>query len=72
MMCPAVRRPREAQTYLHQFCQGAAGMAPAHTLIQAFLAIVRERRGDDLEAWRAEAIHCAPTPLQGLATFPRC
>ena len=72
MMCPAVKGPREAQTYLHQLCQGAAGMAPAHMLIQAFLAIVRERRGDHREAWRADAIHRAPILLQGLATFPCC
>ncbi len=30
-------------------------MARANTLIHALLAIVRERRGPDLEAWRAEA-----------------
>ena len=30
-------------------------MARADALSQAFLAMVRERRGDDLEAWMAEA-----------------
>jgi len=31
-----------------------ADIARAHALIQAFLAMVRERRGHDLEAWMAE------------------
>jgi Transposase len=31
--------------------------ARAHALSQAFLGIVRERRGEDLEAWMAEAMH---------------
>jgi transposase len=29
----------------------------AYALSQAFLALVRERRGDDLGAWMAEAMH---------------
>jgi len=31
-----------------------ADIARANALIQAFLAMVRERRGHDLEAWMAE------------------
>jgi transposase len=33
------------------------GITRAHALSQAFLAMVRERRGEDLEAWLAEATH---------------
>ncbi len=50
MVCPAAKRSRDAQTYLDQLCQVDVGIARAHTLLQAFLAIVRERRGDDLAA----------------------
>jgi transposase len=56
MVCPAAKRSREAQLYLDQLCQIEAGVARAHGLSQAFLAMVRERRGQDLEAWRAEAM----------------
>jgi transposase len=56
MVCPAAMRSREAQLYLDQLCQIEAGVARAHGLSQAFLAMVRERRGQDLEAWRAEAM----------------
>jgi transposase len=55
MVCPAAKRAREAQTYLDQLCQVAVSIARAHGLSQAFLTMVREHRGDDLEAWRAEA-----------------
>ncbi len=55
MVCPATKRSSEAQTYLDQLCQMDAGIARAHGLTQAFLAMVRERRGDDLEAWMTEA-----------------
>jgi transposase len=55
MVCPVAKRSREAQTYLDQLCQMEAGIARAHGLSHAFLAMVRERRGDDLEAWMAEA-----------------
>jgi transposase len=57
MVCPAAKRLHDAQTYLDQLCQGDAYIARAYALIQAFLALVRERRGDNLEAWIAEAIH---------------
>ena len=35
----------------------ARWVARANQLIQAFLAIARERRGHDLEPWMAEATH---------------
>ena len=43
-------------------------MARANQLIQAFLAIARERRGQDLEAWMAEA---ATSGIDVLARFAR-
>ena len=57
MVCPAAKRPREPQTYLDQLCQMDIGIARAHALSQAFLAIVRERGGEDLEAWMSGAMH---------------
>ena len=57
MVCPAAKRSREARTYLDQLCQMDADIARAYALSQAFLAMVRERRGHDLEAWMAEATH---------------
>jgi transposase len=43
-------------------------MARANTLIQAFLTMVRERRGAALEAWRAEAMHRG---IEALTRFAR-
>ena len=43
-------------------------VAQANQLIQAFLAIARERRGYDLEAWMAEATHSG---IDALAHFAR-
>jgi hypothetical protein len=50
MVCPTPTRSAAAQTYLDQLCQQDASITRAHALIQVFLAIIRERRGDDLEA----------------------
>jgi transposase len=55
IVCPVAKRSDDAHTYLHQLCQVDARIARAYTLSQAFLALMRERRGDELEAWRAEA-----------------
>jgi transposase len=68
MVCPAAKRSREAQTHLDQLCQMDAGIARAHGLTHAFLAMVRERRGADLEAWMAEAI---ASGIDALARFAR-
>jgi transposase len=43
-------------------------MARAHLLIQAFLTMVRERRGQELGAWMAEAMHSG---LDEFARFAR-
>ena len=67
MVCPAAKRSRKAQTYLNQLCQIDIGIARAHALSQAFLAIVRERRGEDLEAWMSEAMHSGITEVARFA-----
>jgi transposase len=68
MVCPAAKRTREAQTYLDQLCQVEASVARADVLSQAFLAMVRERQGNDLEAWMAEAMDSG---IDELARFAR-
>jgi transposase len=68
MICPAAQRSPEAQTYIDQLCQVDTDIARANTLIQAFLTMVRERRGDHLEAWMAEAMH---SDIDGLTRFAR-
>jgi len=68
LVCPAAKRCLEAQTYVDQLGEVDTGMARAHVLIQAFLTMVRERRGADLEAWRAEAMDSG---IDELARFAR-
>jgi transposase len=68
MVCPAAKQSHEAQTYGAQLCQMDVDIARGHTLSQAFLALVRERRGADLKAWMAEAISCG---IAELARFAR-
>jgi transposase len=53
-MCPAAKRSQDAQLYVDHLSQGDPAMAQAYTLSQAFLALVRERRGEALEAWITE------------------
>jgi transposase len=68
MVCPAAKRSAEAQTYLDQLCQMDARITRAYQLTQAFLAMVRERRGRDLEAWITAATNSG---LDALARFAR-
>jgi transposase len=68
MVCAAAMRSAEAQTYPDQLCQMEAGVAQAHGLAQAFLAMVRERRGSDLEAWITAA---TDSGIDALARFAR-
>jgi transposase len=68
MVCPAAKRSSDAQTYLDQLCQVEASVARADALSQAFLAMVRECRGGDLEAWMAEA---TSSGIDALARFAR-
>jgi transposase len=55
LVCPAAKRSPAAEIYVEQLCQLEPGVARAYALSQAFLVLVRERRGDALEAWMAEA-----------------
>ena len=65
-VCPEAKRSQDAQLYVEQLTQGDQGIAQAYTLSQAFLALVRERRGDALEAWLTEA---AASEIEALARF---
>jgi hypothetical protein len=67
----AAKRSDDAQTYLNQLCQVDALIARAYALSQAVLALMRERRGDDLEGsrWandrvRRAAVHAASMIIQ--------
>jgi transposase len=68
MVCPPTKRSREAQTYLDQLCQMDVGIEQAYALSQALLTMIRERRGDDLEAWMTEAMDSG---INALARFAR-
>jgi transposase len=68
MVCPAAKRSSDAQTYLKHLCEVDMRVARADTLIQAFLAMVRERRGHDLGAWMAEVTHSG---IEALVRFAR-
>jgi hypothetical protein len=57
MASPAPKQSADAQTYLDQLCQGTARIVRAHGLMQAFLAIIAERRSNDLKAWMLEATY---------------
>jgi Transposase/zinc-finger of transposase IS204/IS1001/IS1096/IS1165 len=49
LVCRAAKRSQDAQLYVGQLCQIDAEVARANELIQAFLAMVRERRGQNLK-----------------------
>jgi transposase len=68
MVSPATKRSHEAQMYVDQLCQLDAAIARAHALSEAFLTLVRERRGADLTAWMVEAISCG---IAEVARFAR-
>ena len=65
-VCPEAKRAQDAQMYMDQLTQADPGIAQAYTLSQAFLTLVRERRGDALEAWMAKA---AASGIEALARF---
>jgi transposase len=68
MVSLAAKRSAEVQTYLDQLCQIDADIARAHGLTHAFLAMVRERRGEDLHAWMTAAMDSG---IEALARFVR-
>jgi len=55
-VCPEAKRAQDAQLYVDQLIHADPVLAQAYTLSQAFLALVRERRGADLTAWITEAV----------------
>jgi transposase len=65
-VCPEVKRAPDAQLYIDQLTQVDPSIAQAYTLSQAFLALVRERRGDALETWLTAA---ATSGIEALARF---
>ena len=60
------QRLQDAQLYMDQLRQVDPAIGQAYTLSQAFLALVRERRGKALEAWMTEA---AASGIAALARF---
>jgi transposase len=65
-VCSEAKRSQDAQLYVDQLRQVDQAIGQAYTLSQAFLALVRERRGDALEAWMTEA---AASGIEALARF---
>src|SRR5215471_13548759 len=65
-VCPEAKRAQDAQLYVDQLTQADPVIAQAYTLSQAFLTLVRERRGADLAAWITEA---AASGIEALARF---
>jgi transposase len=65
-VCPEAKRTQDAQLYVDQLTQAEPVIAQAYTLSQAFLALVRERRGADLEAWITEV---SASGIAALARF---
>jgi transposase len=68
MVGQPTKRSAEAQTYLDQLCQMDTRITRAYQLTQGFLALVRERRGCDLEAWITAA---TDSGIDALARFAR-
>jgi transposase len=66
-VCSKAKRSPDAQTYVDQLTQVDPSIAQAYQLSQTFLAIVRERRGDELEAWMTEAMKSGSEALARFA-----
>ena len=52
-----------AQLYLEQLCQLDSTLAQLYELALSFLTIVRERRGEELAAWRSQVSQSGIDPL---------
>lgn len=57
------KRSRLGQLYLEQLCQLQTEMAQLYELALSFLSLMRERRGQDLSAWRTQAVSSGIEPL---------
>jgi len=66
-VCPDAKRSSEARMYIDHLTQVDHSMAQAYHLSQAFLTLVRERRGHALEAWISETIRSGNEALARLA-----
>lgn len=60
------KRSRLGRLYLEQLCQVEAKRAQLDELASSFQTLVRERRGEDWEAWRTQV---AASDLEPLARF---
>ena len=65
-VCPEAKRTQDAQLYVDQLTQAEPVIAQAYTLSQAFLTLVRGRRGADLAAWITEV---SASGIAALARF---
>jgi len=65
-VCPEAKRAQDAQLSVDQWTQADPAIAQASTRSQAFLVLVRERRGDALAAWMTEA---SASGIAALARF---
>ena len=63
---PEAKRAQDAQLYVDHLLQTDPAIAQAYTLSQAFLVLMRERRGDALAAWITEA---SASGVEALARF---
>jgi transposase len=66
-VCSEAKRSSDAQTYVDQLTQVDSAIAQAYQLSQAFLALVRERRGDKIKVWMTEAMKSGSEPLSRFA-----
>jgi transposase len=57
------KRSRLGQLYLEQLCQIEPQMAQLYEVALSFLSWVRERRGEDLDAWRTQAAASEIAPI---------
>lgn len=60
-------RTEEHEHYLAYLCRSDATIAAAHTLVDAFARMVRERQGDRLDGWLAVARESDITEIRGFA-----
>ena len=65
-VCPEAKRAQDAQLSIDQLLHAEPTMAQASTLSQAFLGLVRVRRGNALAAWMTEA---SASGMAALARF---
>lgn len=61
------RRSAEQQTLLDCLCGADAAIAAAHTLTRDFATIARERQGERLDAWIADAVAADTADLRRFA-----